>query len=361
MLLEFILALFIGTFAGIFTGLVPGIHINLVGAIIVSLSLSILSGIPAIYLVVFIVSMSITHVFIDFIPSIFLGAPEDGTELSVLPGHEMLKQGLGSEAVALTSQGCLYGLFIFLISILPLYLIAKQVNTFLSVSKLIPFLLILISLNLILIQKNKLASLFVFVFSGILGLIVLNLEMKDPLLPLLTGLFGTASILLSLDSKIDLKNQKINFKTDIGKTKPLLTASLFSPLSIFLPPLSPGQMATIGNQFSKLDRRGFLFLLGAINSLGMAFSFLAFFLLSKTRTGSAVAIKSLLFSLNWNLFLIIAFFIMLSGLISFYLVRVLSKKFILILQKFEYRKVSISVLVFISIITKTEKIGRAHV
>src|SRR3990172_13137024 len=145
MLIEILIFLLLGILAGTFTGLFPGIHINLIGTAIASGTISFLAGVDALYFAVFITSMSIAHVFLDFIPSIFLGAPEDGTELSVLPGHEMLKQGLGSEAVALTSQGCLYGLFIFLISILPLYLIAKQVNTFLSVSKLIPFLLILIS------------------------------------------------------------------------------------------------------------------------------------------------------------------------------------------------------------------------
>ena len=119
MLVEILVALLIGTIAGIFTGLIPGIHINLVGAIIVSLSISILSNIPAVYLVVFIVSMSITHVFIDFIPSIFLGAPEDGTELSILPGHEMLKKGLGFQAVKLVSLGCLYGIFIFKLAPFP--------------------------------------------------------------------------------------------------------------------------------------------------------------------------------------------------------------------------------------------------
>ena len=31
--------------------------------------------------------------FIDFIPSIFLGCPDTDTELSILPGHELLKKG----------------------------------------------------------------------------------------------------------------------------------------------------------------------------------------------------------------------------------------------------------------------------
>src|SRR3989338_10970310 len=149
MLLEIILALLIGTLAGIFTGLIPGIHINLVGAIIVSLSISLLSNIPAIYMGVFIVSMSITHVFIDFIPSIFLGAPEDGTELSVLPGHEMLKQGLGFQAVKLASLGCLYGILIFVLMTLPLSLIVKKIYAFSLTANLIPILLIGVSLNLI--------------------------------------------------------------------------------------------------------------------------------------------------------------------------------------------------------------------
>jgi len=96
-ILELILALFLGILAGTFTGLSPGIHINLVSTILVS-SLPFLSFLPLISLVVFIVSMSITHTFIDFIPSIYFGAPEEDNFLSVLPGHKMLNQGKAHEA-----------------------------------------------------------------------------------------------------------------------------------------------------------------------------------------------------------------------------------------------------------------------
>ena len=86
MLLELLLALLFGILAGTITGLLPGIHINLVGAILVSLSVGILSSIDPIYLVAFVVAMSITHTFTDFIPSVFLGCPDADTVLSVLPG-----------------------------------------------------------------------------------------------------------------------------------------------------------------------------------------------------------------------------------------------------------------------------------
>jgi putative membrane protein len=49
--------------------------------------------------------MSITHTFIDFIPSIFLGAPDEDTGLSTLPGHEFLLKGQGYYAVKLTVIG----------------------------------------------------------------------------------------------------------------------------------------------------------------------------------------------------------------------------------------------------------------
>ena len=91
MLLSFIIALALGIIAGTITGLTPGIHINLVAVILVSASL--ILPISPIILVVFIVAMSITHTFLDFIPSIFLGAPDDDTVLSVLPGHKVTSSG----------------------------------------------------------------------------------------------------------------------------------------------------------------------------------------------------------------------------------------------------------------------------
>ena len=95
MFIEIILFLILGIIAGAVAGLLPGIHINLIGAILVSISATILSSVNITSLVVFIVAMAITQSFVDFIPSILLGCPDTDTELSVLPGHELLKNGEG--------------------------------------------------------------------------------------------------------------------------------------------------------------------------------------------------------------------------------------------------------------------------
>ena len=119
MLIEILFFLVLGIIAGTITGLIPGIHINLIGAFLIALSTTILFSIPPIFLVVFISSMAITHTFLDFIPSIFLGCPDTDTELSILPGHELLKKGQGYQAIMLTAYGSLAAIIILIAISLP--------------------------------------------------------------------------------------------------------------------------------------------------------------------------------------------------------------------------------------------------
>ena len=72
MLIELILFLCLGILVGIFTGLVPGLHINMVGSLIASSTLFFLAGVDPGSLIVFVVAMSITHVFIEVIVEVFV-------------------------------------------------------------------------------------------------------------------------------------------------------------------------------------------------------------------------------------------------------------------------------------------------
>lgn len=122
MIIELIIALILGITAGTLTGLIPGVHINLVSLLLLISSPALLVYFPTLALVVFIVSMSVTHTLIDFIPSIFLGCPNEDTSLAVLPGHKFLQQGRGYEAVVLALIGGITGIIIIL-AITPLFII----------------------------------------------------------------------------------------------------------------------------------------------------------------------------------------------------------------------------------------------
>jgi putative membrane protein len=346
-LIQFLISILTGIFAGAITGLIPGIHINLVGTILISLSATIFAKINPIYLAVFISSVAITHSFVDFIPSIFLGCPDDNSSLSVLPGHELLKDGRGYEAVMLTIYGGLAAIFILPILAFPLSFLFSNIYD-LIVPKMFWILLITFSI-LIFTEKRKFSALFVFVISGLFGLCALNLELNEPLLPMLTGLFGSSLLILSIKNKTQIPEQKIS-KPNRKIIKPVLSSIIASPLCGFLPGLGIGQAAVLGNLFSKGDKEGFLTLIGSTNILVMGFSFISLYAISKTRTGAAAAVKEILGNLSGEILILILLAILISGTISFLLTKFIASFFSQKITKINYSKLSIATLIFLVII-----------
>ena len=351
MLIQIISFLLLGILAGTLTGLIPGIHINLIGIFLISLSATLLSSIPPIYFVVFVVAMAITHTFVDFIPSVFLGCPDTDTELSVLPGHELLKKGEGYQAVLLTCYGSILAIFTLILIAFPSILILSQIYNF--IKGLIPFFLILISIILISLERKKFTALGVFLLTGFLGWSVLNMEINQPLLPLLTGLFGGSMLVLSIKNKIKIPKKEIT-NPSIINPRPIAGAFLgsliASPICSFLPGVGSGQAAIIGNTISRSDKKGFLVLIGATNTLVMGFSFISLYLISKTRTGAAVAIKEIIGIPSMNILILILTITLISGLISFFLTKNLAKLFSQKITKINYTKISITTLIVLGFV-----------
>lgn len=357
MLIELAIALIVGICIGTFTGLIPGIHINLVSTFLLTISPILLTIFPPIALAIFIVSLSITHTFIDFIPSIFLGAPNEDNFLSILPGHKLLLRGEGITAIALTSYGCLTGLLItFLLT--PFFIFFLPI-IYPYILRIMPIILILSSLLLIITEQGfekKFWALIIFIFSGFLGIATLNLNMNEPLLPLFTGLFGASSLIISIKQKTilpsqvtDLKN--INFSKS-GFLKSSLASIIASPLPSFLPALGSSQAAIIGSQIiGKSDEKEFLFLVSSINIIVMALSFVTFYSIQKTRTGSAVAISKLLPNLSMNNLLLIITSIIFTGFIAFFITMNIAKLFAKHINKINYSKISIFILAVLTFFT----------
>jgi len=139
MLTEILIAILLGVVFGTFTGITPGIHTNLLAAMLLGISAH-FAGIDTLTLSVFIISMALTHTFADAIPSIFLGAPDEDTAMGVLPGHRMLLKGEGVNAVKLTLIGSLFCLITGTIIVFPL---AKAIPKFYDfINPAIPWLLL---------------------------------------------------------------------------------------------------------------------------------------------------------------------------------------------------------------------------
>ena len=65
-------AVIIGCILGIITGISPGIHINLVSALVISYSFYLTKLFPNELIAVAVISMAISHTFLDIIPTTFL-------------------------------------------------------------------------------------------------------------------------------------------------------------------------------------------------------------------------------------------------------------------------------------------------
>lgn len=82
-MIELVIACFIGILIGTATGMIPGIHVNTAGAILFAASTFLLTFLSPEFLCVLMVAMSIAHALIEFIPSMLLGVPQEGTATSI--------------------------------------------------------------------------------------------------------------------------------------------------------------------------------------------------------------------------------------------------------------------------------------
>ena len=350
-------ALLLGILAGVFTGLIPGIHTNLIAVILITLvtSFTFFSTLDPIILAIFLVAMSITHTFVDYIPSVFLGAPDEDNFLSILPGHDMLLKGKAHNAIVYTLYGSIAAIAVILL-LFPIYIYLLN-PIYPYIQNIIPHILIIASIALIYFEKNSRTwAIIIFFMAGFLGIATLNLPTKQPLLPLFTGLFGISSLITSIMKKQQIPKQKISKlktlkikKTSFAKT--IFASMLASPLVSFLPGLGTGQAAVIGSEVTgDLNQKEFLVLLGSINTMVMGLSFITLYTVGKARTGTSLAVQQLL-ALSFNQLFYILATITIAGVISFFITLRLSKLFAKHIHKFNYKKLSYTIIILLTILT----------
>jgi len=227
--------------------------------------------------------MAITHTFLDVLPAIFLGAPDADTALGVLPGHKLLMKGMGYEAVKLTVIGSLFSLILALL-LFPLFIIIVP-NIYEKIQPLIGYILLLIVVYMIFIEKKidgKFWAFVIFLMAGILGILVLTMpNLSQPLFPMLSGLFGVSMLIVSLSNQVEIPKQRITDTIKIPKFENIraLIAGTFSGSFVsFFPGLGPAQAAILGsNLMGKLGTYTFLILIGSINTVNMAVSLVSLY------------------------------------------------------------------------------------
>ncbi|HSU72875.1 MAG TPA: tripartite tricarboxylate transporter permease [Candidatus Binatia bacterium] len=347
-MLAIILALLVGTASGIITGLTPGVHVNLVSALLLAASPVLLSYVPPTLLVTFILAMAITHTFLDGIPSTFLGASEEAT----LPAHRLVREGKGHEAVRLLTEGSLLCLILGIL-LTPVFAWVFP-RAFALLKDWIGWILLGIVIWLVLRERDldkKFWSAVTFLAAGTLGVIVLNMNLAEPLLPMLSGLFGVSSLLLSFFEKTEFPKQRVTdqLHPPPGAEAQALGAGTLAGATIsLLPGLGPSQAATmVGFVFPGLGNLGYLVLAGGINTVNFLVSLVTMYSLQKARNGAMVVALELVHTVTLReLLLYLAVALTVGGLATL-LTLSLARVFSRILGRVNYRMVSAGVLALV--------------
>ncbi len=349
-MLDLLICAMAGVGLGVVTGLVPGLHVNNLTPMFVAIS----AGSGNLGFAALIVAMSITNVFTSYVPSTFLGAPEEGTELSVLPAHRLLLEGRGYHAARLAIWGCLGGLLLSAILLIPFLLVVSP--AYMIVQPSMHLLLISIVVVMILLEKSKVKifwAIIVFFLSGLLGIFALDTNLMrgdQALLPLLSGLFGASCLLPSIMSESSLPEQYIDDEPmPLRKTiRPICAGTAAGAVTGVIPSVGPSQgtvMAQLVTKSSGVEE--FLTAVSSVNTSKVLFSFVALYAIGRARSGAAIAVGELM-KVGASELLFLVGIALLAGGIS----AILSMKFAKVAAKkidaVPYRLLCIGVLVFIT-------------
>ena len=354
--------------------LVPALHIYNVAGFIILATATLGEIVPPEYLAMFFLGMITSYAMLNTIPSIFLSAPDDSTIFVVLPGQKYLLQRRGYEAVVLTGIGGLGGIAVLALltpvapSLFPALRAILQPHLHWILWTVIAFML--------LSEwpkgsdrapaglrrwwdgwKSLTAGLFTFLLSGLLGFILLYRSLVpvtvayQNLLPAFVGLFAVPWILQNILSRVELPEQHIPQTVDATPwlfLRGTFAGALGGLFAAFFPVVTGGIGGLIaGHATAQRDDRLFIISQGASKMIYYVGGFLFFFVpgLHLTRGGMAWMLSSLWSSYTPQTYYLAVAAVVLTGVISFFLLLLMTRLAIKLVGKVHYRWISLGTLV----------------
>lgn len=386
-LIFFLLSILAGCLMGVVSGLIPGLHSNNFALLLVTISpLLIENGIPAIYIICMILANCITHTFHDIIPSIYLGVPNSDMVLAVLPGHQLLLDGRGPEAIRLSALGSAGSVIVSIILLLPFGLLLYTIYPL--IQDYIGWILLFIAFLMIVTEKGEYVpgqgslahyryifyAFLVFLLSGLLGIFAFGKENManslfesdslSILLPLLSGLFGASQLIISLTTSSVIPPQRTSLISLPANRiiKAISSGSIAGSFVAWLPGVSSSVATLLAEQFGRLrgkeksnntksddpldEAREFIISVSGVNTANAVFGLFVFFFIGRARNGAIVAISSFIepSAIDIPIILILLCVVILASIFSYYSTIRIGNTIHLFMEKIDYRKLNITVL-----------------
>jgi putative membrane protein len=353
--------------------LVPALHIYNVAGFVILATTALGDSLPPERLAMLFLGMITGYAMLNTIPSIFLCAPDDSTVFVVLPGQKYLLQRRGYEATVLSGVGGLGGTAVLALLTPVASSLFPALRSILQHH--LPWILWTVIAYMLLSEwpkgsdrapagwrrwwegwKSLVAGLVTFLLSGVLGFILLYRSLVpvtvayQNLLPAFVGLFAVPWILQNLLSRIEVPKQHVATSIDAPPGVVLrgtLAGALGGLFAAFFPVVTGGIGGFIaGHATAQRDDRLFIISQGASKVVYYVGGFLLFFVpqLHLTRGGMAWMLSSLWTAHSPNTYYLAVAGVVLSGVLSFFLLLLVSRLAIHLVGAVDYRWISLGTL-----------------
>lgn len=349
--LGFVLA---GITLGTMSGLVPGLHANNFALLLAGFAPSIPA--PPLYVGAAMLAAGVTHTFLDVVPALALGVPDPAMAPTALPGHKLVIQGRGREAIRLSALGSLLAVVFAVPLAIPVTLAMQRAYPTIAAN--ITLVLGTVSLAMILTERSwvsRLGAAIAFAASGILGLATLDIQSGgvlpagDMLAPLFAGLFG-APILIEALSGTGVPPQADERVTSTGRV--IVSVALVGTLSGALVGYLPGISSAIAASAALvvLPHRGprpFVIASSGVNTANTIFALFALVALGSPRTGVLVALDNTDVPLDLPVLLAS---VAIAASVAFVLVLVVGDRYLSLVGAVDNVRLTVTVLGFLVIL-----------
>jgi putative membrane protein len=293
---DVVLGVVVGVTLGSVSGLTPGVHANAFALLLAGVAGSVPGSPLAVGVAV--LAAGVTHSFVDVVPAISLGVPDAAMAATALPGHRLVLEGRGREALRVSALGSLGACALALLAAWPvteaMRVLVPVLNAHLAV------VLIVATLALAATEPSwprRGGALGVAALAGGFGALALDVEVggvlgDSVLAALFGGLFG-APVLLDA-----LAGDGVPPQGDAAlRTSPLalggaaLAGTAGGGAVGYLPGVSSGVAAVLALALAPGggSDRGYLATVSGVNTANSIFAVFALVAFDTPRTGVLVA------------------------------------------------------------------------
>ncbi|RRJ30238.1 tripartite tricarboxylate transporter permease [Halocatena pleomorpha] len=338
-----------GCLFGTVSGLVPGLHANNMAFLLAALAPSIPGSPPLVGAAM--LAAGVVHSFLDIAPMLALGVPDPAMAVSALPGHRLVLEGRGREALCLSALGSGLAVVLSVPLAVPLTVVMVGAEPVISTHQ--PLVLGAIVLALLGTEPTRRGiggGVLAFAASAGLGIVALDLPTNPALAvgsvltPLFTGLFG-APVLIDAMEGNGIPEQRGGTVTLSARSVCGLggVGSLCGAIVGYIPGVSSAIAATLAlvTVPGRYGARGFVVATSGVNTANTIFALFALVSLGAPRTGVLVALKRANVPIDLPLLLAA---VVIAAVVGFCAVLSLGDPYLRLVGAIDYTTLSIGVL-----------------